>query len=107
VRYVRLGGRGVRDLAGVGGGFLVLAGPVGDGDGTHRVYFWDGADQLPAGEDGPGPEFLGEFAGLGAGKPEGLVLLNEAGRSFEVLLVCDGVPGGAPTRWVLSRPGSA
>ncbi|MBN9521322.1 DUF3616 domain-containing protein [bacterium] len=107
VRYVRLGGRGVRDLVGVGGGFLVLAGPVGDGDGTYRVYFWDGADQLPAGEDGPGPELLGEFAGLGAGKPEGLVVLNEAGRSFEVLLVCDGVPSGAPTRWALSRPGPA
>jgi len=104
LRYVKLGGRGVRDLVGVGGGFLVLAGSVGDGDGSYRVYFWDGADQLPAGENGPGAKLLGEFADLGGAKPEGLVVLKEAGNVFEVVLVCDGVAKGGPTRWTLSRP---
>jgi phosphohistidine phosphatase SixA len=104
VRYVRLDGRGIRDLTAVDGGFLILAGPVGDGDFTYRVYFWDGADQLPAGEDAPGPQRLGEFSGLGEGKPEGLVLLTEEDKTYEILLLCDGLPKGGPTRWKLTRP---
>jgi phosphohistidine phosphatase SixA len=104
VRYLRLGGRGVRDLVAVSGGFLVLAGLVGDGDGTYRVYFWDGIDQLPAGENGPGPQRLGEFTGLGEGKPEGLVVLAETDGAYQVLLLCDGLPNGGPTQWKLTRP---
>lgn len=103
VRYIRLGGRGVRDLAAVTGGFLVLAGPVGDGDGTFRVYHWDGDDQLLAGENGLGPQLMGEFANLGAGRPEGIVILKEEGKTFEVLLLCDGLPKGGPSRWTLTR----
>ncbi len=104
VRYVRLGGRGFRDLTAVSGGFLVLAGPVGDGDQSFRVYFWDGNDQLPAGENGPGPQLLGEFDAPGGGRPEGLVVLSEVGNTFEVLLLCDGLPNGQPSRWTLTRP---
>lgn len=104
VKYIRLAGRGIRDLTAVADGFLVLAGPVGDGDGTYRVYFWDGSDQLPAGTAGPGPQRLGEFTGLGEGKPEGLVVLEEHGGTYEVLLLCDGLPDGGPTRWKLTRP---
>lgn len=107
VRYVRLGGRGIRDLAAVDDGFLVLAGPVGDGDITYRLYFWDGADHLSPGEDGPNPELLGEFSNLGAGKPEGLAVLGTSGRTYDVLLVCDGLPNGGPTRWSVTRRESA
>lgn len=104
VRYVRLDGRGIRDLAAVRDGFLILAGSVGDGDGTFRVYHWDGADQLPSGESGPKPQLLGEFSGLGVGKPEGLVVLKEQEKTLDVLLLCDGLPGGGPSRWALTRP---
>lgn len=103
VRYMRLGGRGVRDLAAVAGGFLVLAGPVGDGDGPYRVYFWDGNNQLSAGSASPGPQFLGEFSNLAGGKPEGLVVLKEEGLRYDILLLCDGLPGGGPTRWEIAR----
>ena len=104
VRYIRLGGRGIRDLTAVDGGFLVLAGPVGDGDSTYRIYFWDGTDHLPLGENGPVPELLGEFSNLGAAKPEGLAVLKAEGRTYDVLLLCDGLPKGGPTRWSITRP---
>src|SRR5262249_47943437 len=41
VAYTRFGGRGVRDMVAVKDGFLVLAGPVGDGDQSYQIYLWD------------------------------------------------------------------
>src|SRR4030095_15559862 len=52
VLFVNLGGCGVRDLARVDGGLLILAGPVGDGLGSYQLYLWDGRDGVP-GEGGP------------------------------------------------------
>jgi len=104
VRYVRLDGRGIRDLAAVADGFLILAGPVGDGDASYRIYFWDGADQLSNDEEGPRPQRLAELSGTGSGKPEGLAVLEAQGRTYEVMLLCDGLPEGGPTRWRLTRP---
>jgi hypothetical protein len=45
--FVDLGGLGIRDLTKVRGGFLILAGPVGDGPGGYHLFFWDGRDCLP------------------------------------------------------------
>ena len=104
VRYVRLDGRGIRDIAAVDGGFLILAGPVGDGDFSYRVYFWDGTDQLPGGDDSPKPQRLGEFPDMDKGKPEGLAVLKAAGKTYDLLLLCDGWPKGGPTLWKLTRP---
>jgi hypothetical protein len=103
VHYVRLDGRGVRDLAAVAGGLLILAGPVGDGDMSYRVYFWDGVDQLTDDEEGPRPQVLAEFAS-GPGKPEGLAVLDGRGHTYDVLLLCDGLPKGGLTRLRLTRP---
>jgi Protein of unknown function (DUF3616) len=102
-RYLRLGGRGIRDLAAVPGGFLVLAGPVGDGDLSYRIYSWDGKDQFPAGDGGPRPELLGELSNLSAGKPEGIAVLKAEGKKYDVLMVCDGLQNGGPVRWTLTR----
>jgi hypothetical protein len=104
VWYVQLDGRGIRDIAAVEGGFLILAGPVGDADFSYRVYFWDGADQLRAGEDGLRTQRLGEFSDIGKGKPEGLAVLKAQGKRYDLLLVRDGLPKGGPTRWKLTRP---
>jgi len=108
VAYVQLDGRGIRDLTTVEDGFLILAGPVGDGDISYRVYFWDGVDQLSAA--GSKPRLLGEFPEIKSvtdpsktGKPEGLAVLKVTPRSYEILLVCDGLPNGKPTKWTLSR----
>ena len=103
IRYVQLDGRGIRDIAAVNPGFLILAGPAGDGDTSFRVYYWNGENQLSSGPDAK-PQRLAEFADLGQGKPEGLAVLNAQGKKYELLIVCDGLPKGGTTRWVLSRP---
>jgi hypothetical protein len=104
VRYVRLDGRGIRELAAVEGGFLVLAGPTGDGDASYRIYYWDGADQLSDDEEGPRPLPLLDLPVTGPGKPEGLAVLDVRGRTYELMLLCDGLPKGGLARLRLSRP---
>src|SRR6266436_2889722 len=50
--FAELGGRGVRDLAHVKHGLIILAGPVGDGPGSYQLYFWDGNDCVPHDPEG-------------------------------------------------------
>ncbi len=47
LRYVPLDGRGIRDIARVSDGFLILAGPVGDSPLSYELVFWDGNDGFP------------------------------------------------------------
>lgn len=94
--YVALDGRGIRDLVAVRDGFLVLAGPMGDGDGSYRFYFWNGV-ALAA-------EQLAKLPESAVGKPEGVALLNETEREFELLVLCDGLKDGNATRWRLAKP---
>ena len=99
--FVNLGGRGVRDLTRINDGFLILAGPVGDGPGSSQVYFWDGEDCLP-GERISGKvgriELLGEIPVYENMKAEGLALVKESESDYEVLIVFDGLKNGAPVR---------
>jgi hypothetical protein len=87
-------GRGVRDLAPVAGGFLVLAGPAlpeGDeAEGGAVVFFWSG----PGGRVVPLRPVGLERKGV---KPEALLVLGEDAASYRVLVIHDGVEGGAPT----------
>ena len=53
--YLNLGGRGIRDLERVEGGFLVLAGPVSDVPVSFQLYFWDGTDCVPGGAAATAP----------------------------------------------------
>lgn len=112
VLFVSLGGRGIRDIARVSGGFLVLAGPVGDSDQSTQLVFWDGRSCV-AGSDAQAcvAKVLGEIApvtgvdGDGAtavGRAEGVAVLED-GASFRVLVVFDGVQGGAPTDFIVAR----
>lgn len=50
--YVQLGGRGIRDITSVSDGFLIVAGPVGDGPASFQLYHWNGRDVIP-GKDRP------------------------------------------------------
>src|SRR6266545_1315243 len=104
VIYVQLDGRGIRDITAVKDGFLILAGPLGDGDFSYRVYFWNGFDQLSASTGAAKPQRIAEFSDLGDAKPEGLAVLDAQGKKYQVLVVCDGLPKGGATRWRLSRP---
>ncbi|GAA0566216.1 hypothetical protein GCM10009416_00200 [Craurococcus roseus] len=93
--------RGIRDLAPVAGGFLVLAGPAlpeGDeAEGGAVVFFWPG----PGSQAVPLRPVGLERAGV---KPEALLVLGEDAASYRALVIHDGVEGGAPTEYKVGKP---
>jgi hypothetical protein len=78
-----LGGRGIRDLTAVSDGFLLLAGPVGDGSDFYQLYHWNGRDVLPGSnvkDDEQGKlQLLGEITPPSEGKVEGVAVPEEQG----------------------------
>lgn len=105
LRFVSLGGRGIRDLLKVDGGFLVLAGPVGDGEQSEAIYWWDGRDCVP-GQDAPrcAVAALGELPRPSGARAEGMALVADRADAYELLVVFDGVAGGAPGVYRASKP---
>ncbi len=107
--YVNLGGRGIRSLARVDGGFLVIAGPVGDEPRSFQLYFWDGNDMVPG--DGarsaqPGSlRLLKEIPAPGEAKAEGLAVLDETDEEYDLMIVFDGTPGPIAQRYTVAKPG--
>jgi hypothetical protein len=92
---------GIRDLAGVTNGVLILAGqssretagaPV-----TPSIWFWSG-------KDADTPKKVGELPGVaGDRKPEGLLVLEETDMSYRVLVIFDGAKNGGPIEFILQR----
>lgn len=99
LRLVDLGGRGIRDMQRVEGGFLLLAG----GDGPATIFFWDGNDQVP-GKDRPAAQAipLGEVSAPEGARPEGLAVVRESPASYEAIVVHDGSPTATLIR--ISKP---
>lgn len=97
-----LGDLGVRDLAAVNGGLLILAGPEMRSNGKEapppgRIYFWDGATQpVELGILPLSPDF--------ADGPEALAVLSSSPAQFEALVMSDGPTGGEPAIYKLDRP---
>ncbi|MCW5203102.1 hypothetical protein VT98_11363 [Candidatus Electrothrix communis] len=92
--YVQLGGRGIRDITKVSDGFLILAGPVGDGDNSYQLYHWDGKDlilgkDLKDGERGR-IHFLGDITSPKKGKVEGVAVHREEETGYQLILAYDG-----------------
>lgn len=106
LRFVNLKGLGIRDMAAVKGGFLVLAGPVGEGPADFRIFFWDGTDAIP-GKDRQKAFVINELGTISPPEPdaklEGLAVLSEDDQKFEVLLVFDGLANGRPTRLTVGK----
>lgn len=104
LRFLDLGGKGIRDMTHVGGGFLLIAGPTADNDGKFRLMFWDGGDQLP-GTDRRAAELvrLGTIP-VPDGPPEGIVVVEETESWWEVLIVYEGSSKGRLTRFRVDRP---
>jgi hypothetical protein len=103
LRFVQLGGRGVRDLVAVEGGFLILAGPVGDGDGSYKLYLWNGEDCVPGDDELSGT--IAPIADLNAGpgeKPEAVALVAEDADQWRLLIVSDGHP--TAIEWIAPKP---
>jgi hypothetical protein len=106
--FVNLGGLGIRDLAPVRDGLLILAGPVGDGPGAYHLYVWDGRDCLPGQRRPDEPvgrlEWLGKMATEKEAKAEGITVLDESNTAYEVLIVFDGLKDGGATRYRVMKP---
>jgi len=88
LRFVRLEGQGIRDMAALEQGFLILSGPVNDAPGPFCLWWWDGADQVP-GKDRTVQDavMLGAVSTPGGAKAEGLALLSQSDGRADILVV--------------------
>jgi hypothetical protein len=104
VLYVPLDGHGIRDIAKVSDGFLLLAGPVGDSDAPHRIYLWNGRDCIPGkGAGGGALRLLGDVPAPSRGKAEALLVTVDAAAHYEVALLFDSLEKGGAMRYRLSK----
>lgn len=91
MRFVQLGGRGIRDMTRVRDGFLLIAGAVGDADMSYQLYFWDGVDMVESKDHKAGKlVLLGEIETPKGGKAEGITVVNE-GAYYDALIAFDGI----------------
>jgi len=90
-------GVGIREITALRDGFLIAAGEalsdVGP-DNEFRLFFWKPASA---------PEFIGVLPSP-SGKAEGLYVLKQEEQTLEVLVIFDGVKGGAPKAYRITRP---
>lgn len=87
---------GIRDLATVTDGILVLTGPVNTLPRRYTIALWQ-----------PENEAITELMRLPTpkqGKPEGVLVLGEDGESFTVLIFSDGARNGSPTEYTITKP---
>jgi hypothetical protein len=75
---------------------LVLSGPEDDDPGHAAIHYFDPEKNTVT--------FLGTLPELSAGgKPEGLLLLDDSGATYRVLVLSDGVDNGDPTEFVVPK----
>jgi hypothetical protein len=86
LRYIDLGGLGIRDMTAVGENFLLIAGPVGRIDAPFLLYSWSGEDAFPGRSDDGAPTPL---CTLGSGA-EGIAARPLADGAYELTVVFDG-----------------
>jgi len=86
--FVRLDGQAIRDMAALEHGFLILSGPVNDAQGSFRLWWWDGENQVPGkGRTVQPAVMLGAVSTPGGAKAEGLALLDQSEGHVSVILV--------------------
>jgi len=106
LRFVDLKGGGIRGLARVAGGFLVIAGPERPGQGKFELFLWNGLDMLPGkGSSAGALHRLGEIPTPEGTKAEGVALIEESDNEFDVFFVFDGAPNGGLRRMRFAKPG--
>ena len=86
-------GCGIRDLAALPGGVLILAGPSTDQDrAAFTLWRWGGRRKA---------KLVGTFVHAAAAKAEGLLVLEATDDRVEILVLFDGVKGGHPHQFSL------
>lgn len=96
IHTIPLGERlGIRDMAAVKDGILLLTGPVNTLPRRYSVALWKpGATALAHLETLPAPN---------GSKPEGLLVIEEGAETYRILVFFDGAKNGAPMQFVLEK----
>lgn len=106
LRYINLGGLGIRDIVAADDGqFYLIAGPVGDGPGGFHLYSWNGLDCVPDKDQTDGVvQYLGEISTDSGAKAEGITILpGDQSVGIRLLVLFDGPEGGNPISLTLRR----
>lgn len=106
LRFVDLQGRGIRDIVSTSNGFLLIAGPVGDGSEPYEVFFWDGSDLVPGSDRPVSPSqlySLGTITPPDGAKAEGITVLEESPAGYKLMIAFDGVTTGQVEIWQATR----
>jgi hypothetical protein len=89
---------GIRDLAAVGDGILILGGPTREEKVPYSIWFWDGASATAT------PLRTLDLTGVDAGaKAEILLPLEESREHFRVLVMFDGLENGGAMSFRIPR----
>ncbi len=111
LRFVQLEGNGIRDITKVKDGFLIVAGPVGDGNSSYQLYFWNGIDSIP-GKDKEQTvgktilQKLGEIPTSPDAKAEGITVGEETDSTYTFIIVYDSVAHGGAERFTIAKQNS-
>jgi hypothetical protein len=85
-------------------GFVLLAGPVGDGRGKYELYHLNGDDGVPgANRNTSVPVHLGTVPTKRKGKAVGFTVIGESKKGYEILVFYDGVKKGGPRRFKVPK----
>jgi hypothetical protein len=105
LRFVNLNGQGIRDITKVEKGFLIIGGPVCDGDGSYDLYFWDGSDTIPATDRQVNSvKKLGEIdIPVEGAKAEGITVVEETDSYYKAIIVYDSAKNGSPALFEISK----
>jgi Protein of unknown function (DUF3616) len=98
VHSVALGDKvGIRDLAALKTGMLILSGPAGDTAGAYAISHWD--------EKSGASKSLAVLGGVPAGgKPETLIVLDEGDpQHYRVLVLIEGIENANPLEYRVQR----
>jgi hypothetical protein len=93
--FIKLAGRGIRGMTSVSDGFLLLSGPIGDGDASQQVIHWNGLDMVP-GKNRKNKQ-MGKLQSLGTlnlptgGKAEGILVTEENEKFYRAVISYDAV----------------
>jgi hypothetical protein len=90
---------GIRDLAALQEGMLLLSGPTVGPAGTYAIWYWD------EGSKDPTPTPLAVLGGVpAAGKPETVIVLDESDpQHYRVLVLIESIANGAPLEYLVPR----